>query len=54
MPTANPLSTSGIAMDRITADSTAANRLLNLELALCDRPEYADAGEHLIVVGLKR
>ncbi|HAL47037.1 MAG: hypothetical protein FI707_15500 [SAR202 cluster bacterium] len=50
---ANPLSASGLALQRISADSTASRQLLDLELSACELPEYVDAGEHLIVVARK-
>ena len=51
---ANPLSAGGMEMQRISANAGVTSRLLDLELALCDRPEYVDSGEHLIIVAQKR
>jgi ubiquinone/menaquinone biosynthesis C-methylase UbiE len=51
--TANPLSAEGLKFDRISGDEKASAALLDLEVALCERPEYRDTGEWVIVSARK-
>jgi SAM-dependent methyltransferase len=53
MATANPLVPGpvGLAIEAISGSDEASAALMELELALCDRPALLDAGEHLIALG---
>jgi hypothetical protein len=50
---ASPIATM-FPMPNIEASPTAAERLTQLELALCDTPELAESGTHMIVVARRR
>jgi SAM-dependent methyltransferase len=51
---ANPLTHFPQRLERIEADAEASQRLLDLEVAICDRPDIVDNGEHLVAVARKR
>jgi SAM-dependent methyltransferase len=51
---ANPLVSTCTQIPRITASAQASAELTRLELALCDRPELLDAGEHVLAAAFKR
>lgn len=54
LATSNPLVPLGAAMPRVSGNSTAAEKLEELEIALCQCPGLIDAGEHLIGAARKR
>ncbi len=51
---ANPITRAGQALSRVTASAEATERLLELELAVCEAPGVADMGEHIVIVARKR
>lgn len=51
---ANPLTNMGQPHDKMTASPAAEARMIELELALCERPGLRDDGEHIIAVARKR
>jgi hypothetical protein len=48
---ANPLFTQFMKMPQTEASSLASDRLIELEVAVCEQPGLADAGGHLIAAG---
>jgi hypothetical protein len=52
MAAASPISTM-FAMPNVEASPVASERLSALELALCDAPELAESGTHMVVVARK-
>ncbi len=50
---ANPLTTDGQKLERISADPEAEATLIDLEVSLSERPELADSGEWVIVAAEK-
>jgi SAM-dependent methyltransferase len=50
----NPLTMLGQELEQITASEAASQRLIDLEVALSERPGFRDSGEHLIALARKR
>lgn len=53
LATSNPLIPEFQQLPRITASTSAGERLVELETRLCEHPGLVEAGAHLIAVGLK-
>jgi SAM-dependent methyltransferase len=50
----NPLTMLGQELEQIAASEAASQRLIDLEVALSERPGFRDSGEHLIALARKR
>ena len=50
---ANPISRPGLALERVSSSAEASQRLLELELAICEQHGVADSGTHIVVTATK-